>query len=100
MSFTGGPIGGNVNTITNTGEFKYFHPINHRRNAVGVRFLGGFTTGYGGKEIPPYSRFYLGGENDLRGFDIRAVSPVTYIPNTINQTDFVSGRALQRAGAA
>jgi outer membrane protein insertion porin family len=94
LSFTGGPIGGNVNTITNTGEFKYFHPVNHRRNAVGVRFLGGFTTGYGGKEIPPYSRFYLGGENDLRGFDIRAVSPVTYIPNSVNQTISVSGRAL------
>jgi outer membrane protein insertion porin family len=94
VSFTGGPIGGNVNTITNTGEFKYFHPINHRRNAVGVRFLGGFTTGYGGKEIPPYSRFYLGGENDLRGFDIRAVSPVTYIPNSVNQTISISGRAL------
>jgi outer membrane protein insertion porin family len=94
LSFTGGPIGGNVNTITNTGEFKYFHPINHRRNAVGVRFLGGFTTGYGGKEVPPYSRFYLGGENDLRGFDIRAVSPVTYIPNSVNQTISISGRAL------
>jgi outer membrane protein insertion porin family len=94
LSFTGGPIGGNVNTITNTGEFKYFHPVNHRRNAVGVRFLGGFTTGYGGKEIPPYSRFYLGGENDLRGFDIRAVSPVTYIPNSVNQSISVSGRAL------
>ena len=94
LSFTGGPIGGNVNTITNTGEFKYFHPVNHRRNAVGIRFLGGFTTGYGGKEIPPYSRFYLGGENDLRGFDIRAVSPVTYIPNTVNQAVSVSGASF------
>jgi outer membrane protein insertion porin family len=94
VSFTGGPIGGNVNTITNTGEFKYFRPINHHRNAVGVRFLAGFTTGYGGKEIPPYSRFYLGGENDLRGFDIRAVSPVTYIPNSVNETVSVSGRSF------
>src|SRR3981189_1933565 len=94
LSLTGGPIGGNVNTITNTGEFKYFHPINHRRNAIGVRFLGGFTTGYGGKEVPPYSRFYLGGENDLRGVDIRAVAPVTYIPNSVNQSISVSGRAF------
>jgi outer membrane protein insertion porin family len=90
-SFTGGPLGGNVNTFTNIGEMKYFHPINHRRNAIGVRVLAGFTTGYGGKEIPPYSRFYLGGENDLRGFDIRAVSPVTYIPNVVNQPIGVSG---------
>ncbi|HET7107329.1 MAG TPA: outer membrane protein assembly factor BamA [Candidatus Acidoferrum sp.] len=94
LSFTGGPIGGNVNTITNTGEFKYFRPINHRRNAIGIRLLGGFTTGYDGKEIPPYSRFYLGGENDLRGFDIRAVSPVTYIPNAVNQSISVSGKGF------
>jgi len=86
LSFTGGPIGGNVNTITNTGEYKYFHPINKRRNAIGVRFLGAFTTGYGGKEVPPYSRFYLGGENDVRGFDIRGISPVTYIPSVVDQT--------------
>jgi len=94
LAFTGGPIGGNVNTITNIGELKYFRPINHRRNAIGVRLLGGFTTGYGGKEVPPYSRFYLGGENDLRGFDIRGVSPVTYIPNVIHQTISVSGAAF------
>ena len=94
LAFTGGPIGGNVNTITNIGEYKFFHPINHRRNALGVRFLAGFTTGYGGKEVPPYSRFYLGGENDIRGFDIRAVSPVAYIPNVANQTVSVSGLPL------
>jgi outer membrane protein insertion porin family len=94
VAFTGGPLGGNVNTITNTGEFKYFHPINHKRNAIGVRFLGGFTTGYGGKEVPPYSRFYLGGENDLRGFDIRAVSPVTYIPSVVNESLSISGKLI------
>ncbi len=99
MAFTGGPIGGNVNTITNTGEFKYFHPINHRRNAVGVRFLGAWTTGYGGKEVPPYSRFYLGGENDIRGFDIRAVSPVTYIPSVTNQlVTFIDNHHLSGSG--
>jgi outer membrane protein insertion porin family len=85
LAFTGGPIGGNVNTITNTGMYTYFHPINHKRNAVGFRVLGAFTTGYGGKEVPPYSRFYMGGENDLRGFDIRAISPVTFIPSVVNQ---------------
>jgi outer membrane protein insertion porin family len=94
LAFTGGPIGGNVNTITNIGELKYFRPVNHNRNAVGIRLLAGFTTGYGGKEIPPYSRFYLGGENDLRGFDIRAVSPVTFIPNVVSQTLNVSGYAF------
>jgi len=99
LAFTGGPIGGNVNTITNTGEFKYFHPINHRRNAVGVRFLAAWTTGYGGKEVPPYSRFYMGGETDIRGFDIRAISPVTYIPSVTYQTvTFLDNRHLSGSG--
>jgi outer membrane protein insertion porin family len=99
LAFTGGPLGGNVNTITNTGEFKYFHPINHKRNAIGVRFLAAWTTGYGGKEVPPYSRFYMGGENDLRGFDIRAISPVTYIPSVVNQAvTFLDNRHLSGAG--
>ena len=99
LAFTGGPIGGNVNTITNTGEFKYFHPINKRRNALGFRILGAWTTGYGGKEVPPYSRFYLGGENDIRGFDIRAISPVTYIPSVFNQTvTFINNRNLSGSG--
>jgi outer membrane protein insertion porin family len=92
-------LGGNVRTITNTGEFKYFHPINHKRNAVGVRFLGAWTTGYGGGEVPPFSRFYMGGENDLRGFDIRGISPVTYIPSVTNQTVlFLDNNRLSGSG--
>ncbi len=98
IAFTGGPLGGNVKTITNTGEFKYFHPVNHRRNAIGVRFLTAWTTGYGGEQVPPYSRFYMGGENDLRGFDIRAISPVTYIPSVFEQAvTFLDNRHLSGA---
>jgi outer membrane protein insertion porin family len=80
FSISGGPLGGNVNTITNVGDFKWFHPIYKRRNVIGLHFTTAFTTGYGGKEVPPFSRFYMGGENDLRGYDIRSISPVTFIP--------------------
>ena len=31
---------------------------------------------------PPYSRYYMGGENDVRGFDIWSISPAAYIPTT------------------
>jgi outer membrane protein insertion porin family len=92
-------LGGNVRTITNTGEFKYFHPINHKRNALGFRVLAAWTGGYGGGEVPPFSRFYMGGENDIRGFDIRAISPVTYIPSVTNQAvTFTDNRHLSGAG--
>jgi outer membrane protein insertion porin family len=99
MSFQGGPLGGNVKTITNVFDIKYFHPINKRRNAVGLHFTTAYVTGYGGGEVPPFSRFYMGGENDLRGFDIRSISPVVFIPTVSSQPlsyrDPTAGGALR-----
>ena len=31
---------------------------------IAVKFASGIISGYGGREIPPNSRFYLGGEQD------------------------------------
>ncbi len=84
VSFEGGPIGGNVNTVSEVIEAKYFRPNYHKRNVIAIRFLEAFETGYSGKVIPPFSRFYLGGEQDLRGFDIRTVSPIVFVPTLIN----------------
>jgi outer membrane protein insertion porin family len=42
---------------------------------------GSFISGWGGLVAPPFQRTYMGGENDLRGFDIRSVSPVAFLPN-------------------
>lgn len=83
-SFEGSVIGGNVNTASEVLEAKYFRPNYHRRNVIAVRFLEAFETGYGGKVIPPFNRFYLGGEQDLRGFDIRTVSPIVFVPTLTN----------------
>ena len=43
-------------------------------------------TGYGGKVAPPFSRTYIGGEQDIRGFDIWGISPIAFVPSeaTIN----------------
>src|SRR6267143_732582 len=80
LAFSGGPLGGNVKSITNVFDWKYYHPVNKRRNVLAFHASGAFITGYGGGEPPPYSRFYMGGESDIRGFDIRSISPVTFIP--------------------
>jgi outer membrane protein insertion porin family len=99
VAFTGGPLGGNVNTITNVLEYKKFRPINKHRNVLGYRARVGYITGYGGKEIPPYNRFYMGGEDDIRGYDIRSISPVTFIPTSsavpVSYPDPLSGGALR-----
>jgi len=61
-------------------EAKYFHPINHKRNVLAFHFVGAFSTGYGNRVVPPFERLFLGGEQDLRGFDIRTVTPIAFIP--------------------
>jgi outer membrane protein insertion porin family len=99
LAFTGGPIGGNVNTITNVVEWKRFKQVNKKRNVLGFHAQAAYITGYAGKEIPPFNRFYMGGEQDLRGYDIRSISPVTFIPTQtaqlITYADPLSGGALR-----
>ncbi len=79
-SVEGGPLGGNVNTYTQVIEAKYFRPINRGRNTLGFRLLTAFATGYGGQVLPPFNRFFLGGEDSVRGFDIRNITPITFVP--------------------
>ena len=86
VAFSGGPIGGNVKTVTNVFTFTQFRPVFKKRNVLGLHFTSAYTTGYGGGEVPPFNRFYMGGENDLRGYDIRSISPVTFIPTATAQT--------------
>jgi len=93
LALTGGPIGGNVNTITNVIELKKFKPVNKRRNVLGMHAQLAYIAGYGGREIPPFNRFYMGGENDIRGYDIRSISPVTFIPTATAQTIFYNDPA-------
>lgn len=83
VQFAGSFLGGNVNQILPTMDAKYFHrsPLNSK-HVIGMHVLGRFVTGYGGKVAPPLNRFYMGGENDIRGFDIWSISPVAYIPTS------------------
>jgi outer membrane protein insertion porin family len=81
--FEGGPIGGNVNTTTHTFEGKYFRPLRKKQekpHVLGFRLLTAFATGYGGRVLPPFNRFVLGGEDTVRGFDFYTISPWTFIP--------------------
>ncbi len=74
-------LGGNVNILRPIMEFKYFRGVNNKRNVVGMRLLGALMSGFGNKVAPPFERFYIGGETDIRGFDIRAISPIAFIPD-------------------
>lgn len=80
LGFSGSVLGGNVKTIQPTFEWKYFRPINKGRNTLAFHAMASLITGYGGRVAPPFSRFYIGGEQDVRGFEIRSISPVGFFP--------------------
>ena len=86
-ALSGSVLGGNVNTIQPVIEAKYFKPAPwHKSHILAFHALGSMITGYGGKEIPPFSRTYIGGEQDIRGFEIWGISPIAFVPSeaTIN----------------
>lgn len=83
-------IGGNVQFVRPIVEYKRWTPMKgFRRNAegnnsLGIRLQGSFITGYAGQVAPPFERFFTGGDNDLRGFDIRAISPVAFLNDKVD----------------
>jgi outer membrane protein insertion porin family len=83
-------VGGNTKYFAPTVAWRQFFPmkglkINREgRNVLGYRVLFNEVTGFGGEVAPPFARIYGGGENDVRGFDIRSASPYTFIPTRVS----------------
>jgi outer membrane protein insertion porin family len=75
-------LGGTVRSIRPIIQYKRFIPVQNRRNAIGYTVNASFISGYAGLVAPPFQRFFMGGENDIRGFDIRSVSPVAFLPSS------------------
>ncbi len=96
MAYAG--VGGNVNTIEPTLDAKYFRSGFKKGHVIGMHVLARFLTGYGGKVAPPFSRYYTGGENDIRGFDIWGISPIAFLPSsaTINVLNADGSQRVQK----
>ncbi len=98
FQLSGGVLGGDVNVFSPTLDFKYFLPV-FRRNTdkphvIGMRFLGQHAMAFGKRfeanslafvgGVPIYERFFLGGEFDIRGYNIRSISPVARIESFLS----------------
>jgi outer membrane protein insertion porin family len=75
-------LGGTVRSVRPIVQFKKFIPVQNHRNTIGFTANGSFISGYGGLVAPPFQRSFMGGENDIRGFDIRSISPVAFLPSS------------------
>jgi outer membrane protein insertion porin family len=89
-AFQAAGIWGNVRYFSPLVAYKRFIPMHYLlpsdngHNVLGVRAQLGYVQGFGGDVAPPNNRFYAGGENELRGFDIRGATPYGYVPSRIN----------------
>jgi outer membrane protein insertion porin family len=76
FQLAGGPLGGTVNYYRPEMEAVVYIP-HLKRTALGLRGQMAFISPYGDtKLLPYYQRFFLGGETQIRGFNIRSVGPV------------------------
>jgi outer membrane protein insertion porin family len=76
VGFVGGPLGGTVNYFRPSVEMVRYIPTG-KKTSFGLRLDGSWTSPFSDtKVLPYYLRFFLGGENQIRGYNIRTVGPV------------------------
>jgi outer membrane protein insertion porin family len=82
-------IWGNVRYITPIVAFKRFQGMHYLKfdpnghNVLGMRAQLSYVRGISGDVAPPNNRFYGGGEGEMRGFDVRAITPYGYVPDRV-----------------
>jgi outer membrane protein insertion porin family len=95
VAVSGGVMGGRVNTLQPQFEFQYFKPVikprSDKPHVLAMRFKADHIRAYGRRfearqdqtrslsflnGVPIFDRFFLGGEYDIRGYNIRSITPV------------------------
>jgi outer membrane protein insertion porin family len=89
IAFQFAGVGGNTKYYSPVATFRQFFPMKGLKisreghNVLGYRIQLANIAGYGGQVAPPFARLYGGGENEVRGFDIRSNSPYTFLPTKV-----------------
>lgn len=86
--YAGGILGGTTDFVRPDVEAVFYVPVT-RRTALGLRGNAGWVRNYSTRELPYYLRYFLGGETQIRGVDIRTVGPLNSNDIAIGGTKFV-----------
>lgn len=75
LEYAGGILGGDNYFWRPEVNFSLFQPIalGRANSVVAFNVEAGWIEGFGGREVVPLERFYLGGENSVRGFEFRSI---------------------------
>jgi outer membrane protein insertion porin family len=112
FSLAGGPLGGDVNVFSPSFEYKFFMPALRRRSerphVFGMRFLAAHARAFGTPidtgslsfvgGVPIFERFFLGGEFDIRGYNIRSISPVVQVDSFLSTRGPIVPKVLSADG--
>ena len=71
----GGFLGGDNYFVKVLGQSSWFFPL-PLRTTLNIRGQAGIITPYGGKVLPLYEKFFVGGINTVRGFEYGMAGPV------------------------
>jgi outer membrane protein insertion porin family len=82
FQFAGSVLGGNVNQMEPVLDIRHYKKGFKPGHVIAMHLSAKYVTGYGGKVAPPFNRFYMGGENDVRGFDFFQAGPWAFVPTT------------------
>jgi outer membrane protein insertion porin family len=72
----GGPLSGDNNFYSFIGSYGRYFPIKFLESAFFVKGTAGMIQSFGGKEVPIYEKFYVGGLNSIRGFKYGEAGPL------------------------
>ena len=71
----GGILGGDNYFVKAMGRTSWFFPL-PLNSTLNLRAQAGIIWGYGGKELPIYEKFFVGGINTVRGFEYGMAGPI------------------------
>ena len=85
-------LGGSINTINPTIDYRRFFPVsrnNREPRVFAVRARASYISGFGqafrqqalstAGGVPIFKRFFLGGESEVRGYDVNSIAPLARV---------------------
>ncbi len=112
LAMSGGFLGGDVNVIQPSVEYKFFKKFrlisknDDKPDVFGLRVLAGHTLSFGTPidtnslsfigGTPIYGRYFLGGEDTIRGYNVRSISPVARVEQFVSTRNVAAFNALNQ----
>ena len=75
LKYAGTFLGGEIDMIKPNFEFTHYQPLKRGVMSLGIHVEYSFVKPIGDTEVPFWERFFLGGERNIRGYEIYTIGP-------------------------